>query len=152
VNREQLVTESTPDEAIEPIAQASDESGHAIDLVSGEVTPVGDSVDVGADNSGHSFESAVNDPETIPETVSESVTETETIEILPEDTAGSPPVEPVPAIEETESVAGTENEAVKDTGAAGGTVAKDVTPKQDQKPNRKLGWRAYILGGSGGTK
>jgi hypothetical protein len=146
------VTESTPNEAIEPIAQVVGDSAHVIDLESAEVTPVGDPIDVVADESGHSYEPAVNDVVDNPEVIPESVTDDDTATILPGDTAGSPPVEPVPAIEESEPVAGTENEAVKDTGAAGGTVAKDVTPKPDQKPNRKLGWRAYILGGSGGTK
>lgn len=138
---EQPVTQSTPEEAIEPIAPIADESSVTVDVETGEVTHESDALpDVVADS--------VDDPDT----VIDVVTEEQITEVLPEDTAGSSLVEPVPAIEETESVAGTENEAVKDTGAAGGTVAKDVTPKQDQKPNRKLGWRAYILGGSGGTK
>lgn len=34
-------------------------------------------------------------------------------------------------------------------------VKQDVTPRErtpDTRPKRRLGWRAYILGGSGGTK
>lgn len=31
-------------------------------------------------------------------------------------------------------------------------VEKEVEPKPDTRPKRKLGWRAFILGGSGGTK
>lgn len=135
---ERSVTQGTPEEAIEPIA---DDSAVTVDLDTGEVTHESDALPDVVDDS-------VNNPES----VIDVVTEEETTEILPGDTAGSLLVEPVPAIEESESVAGTENEAVKDTGAAGGTVAKEVTPKPDQKPNRKLGWRAYILGGSGGTK
>lgn len=85
-----------------------------------------------------------------------------------------PPTES-PAVEETEtplpSEAAPEDEGTSDVTHAEEPVivASDVTPgteaseevtkevtaperKPDTRPKRRLGWRAYILGGSGGTK
>lgn len=41
---------------------------------------------------------------------------------------------------------------ITDAGASDGST--DVAPvvEDDETPNRKLGWRAYVLGGSGGTR
>lgn len=131
------MTESTPEQTIEPIAESVDSGAVEVDVETGAVTESGDADSV-ADAIEETASEAVSEPEQVPEEVPD----------LPGDTAGSPPVMPAPAIEESAPMAGAEKQ-VEDT--AGG-AAKDVAPKSDKKPNRKLGWRAYILGGSGGTK
>jgi len=57
----------------------------------------------------------------------------------------------VPTAEEPVTVVASD---VTPTTATTNEVTKEVTaPRQpDTRPKRRLGWRAYILGGSGGTK
>jgi hypothetical protein len=82
-----------------------------------------------------------------PVVIADPVEDTQEPTDLPDELVGHS-VEPVPAavVEDDPVAAGTENEAEKPVKE----VEEKVKP--DKRPNRKLGWRALILGGSGGTK
>jgi hypothetical protein len=90
------------------------------------------------------------------------------------DVSISPPDEPILSEVETDTPLPSNEEAAPQEGVTSDVtnveepivVASDVTPNSeaakevttevkrtpDSRPKRRLGWRAYILGGSGGTK
>lgn len=136
------MTEGTPESDLSLVTHSGDDSVH-ISAETAEVTVTDDGAAHLLDVAETAPDDAVTEPDAIPGDAVE----------LPAETVGSQPVEPAPAIEsEVSSVAGAANEAEKDTGAAGAEAQREAAPKPDKRPNRKLGWRAYILGGSGGTK
>lgn len=91
----------------------------------------------------------VIEPDSIPESPDESVTadiQDETVESA--------------ADSEELAVADSAGEVKKDVDKDTPPVVKEAendagggtSKKKDTRPNRKLGWRAYVLGGSGGTR
>ena len=102
---------------------------------------------------------AVNAPENIPDVDVTPVLE-EPADTGHDGASGSPDsasAELLETVEETVPASGLND---PEESAAVADAAGDDTPvtdkpahrKKDDRPKRKLGWRAYILGGSGGTK
>lgn len=93
---------------------------------------------------------------TVEPTTDNSVTNHPAPESLLDETVST---ETAPEVETEAESAVTESgdETVVAADSATNEVEKETTvttnePKPDVKPRRKLGWKGYILGGSGGTK